>query len=233
MICSACGSSAKPQQRFCGDCGSPLSGAAGHVVSTGGGDVHGGVYQAGRDMVVNPAPNVPPPATYDAVPMWRSPVTQGFLSWAGLLLGLAGFFPLWKAVQLVRDLLSGGVAARAQKSGQYWWNWYLTLGLLAFCLVMFSLVMALRRLTKHQLRVPLVWGLALSGAERRITLEKIRANCPECGGKMRYYNKATEWREIEENGSKRREVTERVPVLECKRNPKHCFQVDPAEYREA
>ncbi len=93
--------------------------------------------------------------------------------------------------------------------------------------------MALRRLVKNQLRLPLWWGFALSGVGRRITLEKIRANCPKCGGKMRYYNKETRGLDyVDANGSKRHKVLEREPYLECKRNPKHCFPVDPAEHRE-
>jgi len=89
------------------------------------------------------------------------------------------------------------------------------------------------RLVKNQLRLPLWWGFALSGVGRRITLEKIRANCPKCGGKMRYYNKETRGLDyVDANGSKRHKVLEREPYLECKRNPKHCFPVDPAEHRE-
>lgn len=232
MICAECGRPVKPQQRFCGDCGAPLRDAAGHNVSTGGGDVHGGIYQAGRDLVVNPAPNDPPLAayTYEVVPKWRSPFTQGVLSWLGLVLGLAGLFPLRKVLQLVLNLFREGLAAPAQGLGQYWWFWALML-----VFVMFVLIMELRRLAKLQLRKPLFAGWALSGAGRRITLEKIRAgDCPQCGGTMRYYNKATKWEDyIDANGKKRREVTERVPALECKRNPKHWAEVDPAEDEEA
>ena len=229
MICSKCGQSANPQQRFCGECGARLSGAAGHTVSTGGGDVHGGIYQAGRDVVVNPAPNVPPQATYEVVPKWRSPFTQGVLAWSGLVLGLVGIFPLWKVLQPVLDLFNGVLAAPAPGLGQNLWVWVLMP--VVFMLV---LVMSLHRLVKLQLRKPLFPGWALSGTGRRVTLEKIRAgDCPQCGGRMRYYSKATAWDNyIYKNGSKRRKVTERVPALECKRNPKHWFPVDPAEDKE-
>ena len=33
------------------------------------------------------------------------------------------------------------------------------------------------------------------------------------------------------DGKTKREVTKRIPVLECERNGKHCFEVDPAEDR--
>ena len=85
MICPVCGKSVAPQQRFCGDCGASLIGSAGHNVSTGGGDVQGNIYQAGRDVVVNHSPDTAPIATYEAVPKWRSPITQALLSWVGLL----------------------------------------------------------------------------------------------------------------------------------------------------
>lgn len=38
------------------DCGVRLTDVAGHNVTTGGGDVRGDIYQAGRDVVVNFAP---------------------------------------------------------------------------------------------------------------------------------------------------------------------------------
>ena len=50
---------------------------------------------------------------------------------------------------------------------------------------------------------------------------------------MRYYNKPLRWIDhIEASGRRWREVTERVPALECKRNPKHWAEVDPAEDQE-
>ena len=46
---------------------------------------------------------------------------------------------------------------------------------------------------------------------------------------MKYYMKPTDWYyRINNNGSRKRVVTERTPMLECLRNPKHSFEVDPA-----
>ena len=234
MNCSACGRRASPDDRFCSGCGASLSVASGHGVSTGGGDINGSVYQAGRDVVVNPASNDPPPATYEAVPIWRSPFTLGVLSWLGLVLGLAGLLPLWKMGQSVLSLFSEGLAVPVQRLEQHRWGLVLMLCLFVLCLFMLILVTTLRRLAKFQLRKPLFLGWALSGLGRRITLERIRAGeCPKCGGKMRYYNKGTEWVDyFDSNGFKRRKVTGREPYLECERNPDHCFWVDPAEHRE-
>ncbi|QWW20208.1 hypothetical protein I6B53_03680 [Schaalia sp. 19OD2882] len=207
-----------------------LAGVSGHSVIAGSGDVYGGIFQAGRDVVLNAAPSAPPSATYEAVPKWRSPFTQGVLSWLGLVLGLVGVFPLWKVLRPVFQLFRMGLDLSEPRGGQHWWFW-----VFIAIFLMFVSVMSLRRLTKFQLRRPLFLGWALSGVGRRITLEKIRTGaCPQCGGKMRYYNKPTEWTDsVDANGKRRREVTERVPALECGRNPKHWYEVDPAENAEA
>jgi len=198
-------------------------------VSTGGGDIHGNIYQAGRDVVVNHSADITPIATYEAVPKWRSPITQAFLTWVGALVGLMSLLPLWKIIQPVVDLFQAGPRRATDSDASIVW-------LVVFFILIVVLVVALylRRVTSGQLRKPLIFGWAVSGSGRRITIEKILAGkCPWCGGKMRYYNKPTEWIDhIEPSGRRRREVTERVPALECKRNPKHWVEVDPAENRE-
>ena len=229
MICPVCGGVAEPRQSFCGNCGASLNGGTGHTVSTGGGDIHGNIYQAGRDVVVNHSADITPIATYEAVPKWRSPITQAFLTWVGALVGLMSLLPLWKIIQPVVDLFQAGPRRATDSDASIVW-------LVVFFILVVVLVVALylRRVTSGQLRKPLIFGWAVSGSGRRITIEKILAGkCPWCGGKMRYYNKPTKWIDhIEPSGRRRREVTERVPALECKRNPKHWVEVDPAENRE-
>lgn len=62
----------------------------------------------------------------------------------------------------------------------------------------------------------------------KLTVEKIHiGNCPVCGGKMKYINKPIEC--IYNYGSTKREITKRQPALQCKRNPKHWYEVDLAE----
>ncbi len=218
-----------PQQQFCGACGVSLIGSAGHNVSTGGGDVQGDIYQAGRDLIVNHSPDTAPIASYEAVPKWRSPITQALLSWLGLFVGLMSLFPLLKIGQLAVDLFRSG--PRQVSGGDGFITWPIVLLVLILVLIV---VLSLRRVTSGQLRKPLIFGWALSGSGRRITLEKIVAGkCPHCGGKMRYYNKPVQWIDHREaSGKQWREVTERVPALECKRNPKHWVEVDPAEDQE-
>lgn len=229
VICPVCGRSAESQQRFCGDCGASLNGSAGHSVSTGGGDIQGNIYQAGRDVVVNHSADTAPVATYKAVPKWRSPITQALLSWVGLLVGLMSLFPLWKIVQPAVDLLRSD--PRRVSGGDASITWLIVFSVLILVLVV---ALNLRSVTSSQLRKPLIFGWAVSGSGRRITLEKIvTGKCPQCGGKMRYYNKPVSWIDyIEPNGRQRRKVTERVPALECRRNPKHWGEVDPAESQE-
>lgn len=229
MNCGACGEPLRTGQRFCGGCGTPVADRSGNAVSTGGGDVYGSLYQAGRDVVVHPQPTTSPSATYEAVPKWRSPFTQALLSWAGLIIGALTLFPLWKVLEPALKLVSSGPGTVPDTNSQSLW-----LAIFMALSLAFVLALGLRRVAKAQLRKPLVLGWAVSGSGGRISIEKVSAGpCPECGGKMRYLNKATGWIDrTDANGKTRREVTERVPALECARNPKHWAEVDPAEYVE-
>ena len=230
MNCVACGEKLIPGKNFCAECGSPVGAGTGNTASMGGGDVHGGLYQAGRDVVVNPQPDSPEPASYEPVPKWRSPLTLGALSWMSVLIGIVALLPLWKLVQPLVELLRSGSSGVEEDGTALVW-----VGLFAGVLILVVLVVSLRRVAKSQLRQPLILGWAVSGAGRRITFEKIRADrCPQCRGKMKYLNKVTKWVDHREaNGRKWREVTERVPALECERNAKHWFEVDPAEDEES
>lgn len=197
--------------------------------TTGGGDVSGGIYQAGRDVVVHP-PSPPPSAaerqaTYEAVPKWRSPFTQAVLGWIALVLGVVSIFPFWKMIQPLVDVGNGDSSGLLNGSS-YVWTW-----VVAVVILLLAVTLSLRRIATRQTRHPLVRGWAISGLDNRVVVEKIRTDrCPRCGGKMQYYSKPTEWIDhAESNGRRWREVTERVPALECRRNSTHWFEVDPAE----
>lgn len=133
-------------------------------------------------------------------------------------------------VEPVVNIFAKGAGVTGQAFGRVWW-----IGGFCLLLLIFLTVMQLRRPAKNELRRPLFLGWALSGSGQRITLEEIHAgNCPLCQGKMRYYSKPTHWIDrTDQNRIRHREVTERVPALECKRNPKHWFEVDPAEVGES
>lgn len=225
MDCSRCGARIGSTSKFCEECGARRGVGSDNAVNTGGGDIHGGVFQAGGDIIVGPATPEPPIATYEPVPLWRSPLTLAWLSWIGLLLGIAGVIPFWKLVEPIVKLVSGSSADQPGLSQVIWG------AVLVVVIFLLILTLSLRRTAKTETRRPLMFGLAISGHGRRITFERIRAEkCPKCGGSVRYYDKPTQWiNHREANGRRWREVTERVPALECRRNQKHWFEVDPAE----
>lgn len=236
MKCRGCGDTVPSGNKFCSECGAPVRDGSSNVVNMAG-DLRGGVYQAGRDVVINrnvfgnskPGDLDSISCEYEAVPKWRSPFTLALLSWAGVIVGLSSLFPLWKFFQPLINLFNSGFSNFSSDGSQSLWFILFTVLFLALLVVVHCF-----RIAKHQLRKPLIFGWAISGAGRRITFEKIRAGrCPRCGGKMRYYNKPLRWIDhIEASGRQWREVTERVPALECKRNPKHWTEVDPAEDQE-
>lgn len=227
MNCANCGGQIDQGNNICGSCGMRVNSAAfpSQSVNTGGGDLNGTVYQAGRDMIVNSPSSLAESARYCAVPKWRSPFTQGVLSWAGVALGIASLFPLWRIGKPIVRLVGEGVFM--PDPNQVSWM-FVFLGVM----ILFVLVLRLRRLAKYELRQPLAFDWSVSGFGRRIAFEKISAEpCPKCGGKLRFVNRPTEWINlVDVHGRRRREISERVPVLECQRNTEHRYKVDPTEH---
>lgn len=164
-------------------------------------------------------------AMYTPEPKWRSPFTLAVLSWISVFIGILGLIPIGKIFVNVLNLLKGHLQAVSNFSIQAY--------LMAFIILVFLFVLffSLRKIVKKQIRVPLALNYALSGHDGHLTLEKIHIdNCPQCGGKMKYYNKPVEWiNKYYSNGKTKCEVTKRIPVLECIRNSEHCYKVDPAE----
>ena len=216
--CPKCSASVSESDRFCSYCGHPLELVVTNSVEVGDGSIEGPLIQAGRDVYYRPKSPDPPKASYDAVPKWRSPFTQAVLSWMGVFLGIFGIVPISKIFGFYVTPSTGV-------------NLVLWLVALLLVAAVFGLVWSLRELAKRETRRPLMLSWAISGYNHRITLEKIEASrCPTCNGKMKYYMKPTDWYyQINDNGSRRRVVTERTPMLECVRNPKHAFETDPAE----
>ena len=127
--------------------------------------------------------------------------------------------PLWKIVQPILWLFRSDSESLASMESIGIW-----VGIFIALVLVFLSVVSMRRLTKYELRVPLMFGWAVSGSNARITIEEIRVGkCPRCGDEMRYYNKL-----VGENGRSEK-VAKRVPALECRRNSEHWFEVDPAE----
>lgn len=190
-------------------------------------NINGPVQIAGRDIINEPATPKQAEAKYTSEPKWRSPFTLALLSWISVIIGILGLIPAGKIVAVALNLLKGNVQVMLNFPIRTCLNIFIILGLL------FTLFLGLRRIAKKQIRVPLILNYAISGCGKRITLEKIHiSKCPRCGGKMKYYNKPVEWVDkYYSDGKTKREVTKRIPVLECKRNSEHYYAVDPAEDR--
>lgn len=181
---------------------------------------------AGRDVNIQINKGQPEKvATYEPEPIWRSPITMAVLSWLGFFSSLGSIFSLFKVFEPVLKWFNNSKQEVLTGVNQSYM--LIFIGILLITIIIFSL----RTITSRQTRHPLLFNYALSGVGKRLTLEKINVNnCPICNGKMKYYNKPIDWDiKIDSNGKEKRIVTERVPALECKRNSKHWFEVDPAE----
>lgn len=191
--------------------------------------INGPVQFAERD-IINIIPASKPKqdeAKYTPEPKWRSPFTLALLSWISVIIGILGVFPAGKILANILNLFKGN----KQTVLDFPMQTYLVI--LTIFTLLYILFFSLRKIAKKQIRVPLILNYAISGYGRRITLEKIHIDkCPRCGGKMKYYNKPVEWIDNYYGaGRTKREITKRIPVLECKRNSEHYYEVDPAEDR--
>lgn len=163
-------------------------------------------------------------ANYNPEPVWRSPFTLAVLSWISVVIGIIGLFPIGKIFKTAVDLFQSQDKISILEVQPY-------IIMFMILIFLFLIFLPLRNIVKNQTRHPLFFNFAISGYGRRLTLEKIHIDkCPQCGGKMKYYNKPVQWVDKHySDGRTKREVTKRIPVLECKRNAEHCYIVDPAE----
>lgn len=163
--------------------------------------------------------------TFNPEPIWRSPFTMAILTWVSVIIGIASLFPIGTIITYVVNFLNGNVK---QILGSEFVSCSIIFAGLTF---LFSLIVTVRKIAKNQTRYPLLFNFAISGSGSRLTLEKVYiGKCPKCGGKMKYYNKPVEWRDIvSSDGHIKREVIKKIPALECKRNVKHWYEVDPAK----
>ena len=161
-------------------------------------------------------------ASYIPEPVWRSSITMATLSWVEFIISLIGLFPMYKMFEPVINLITNKNIKVDLN------NIYVIISAVIF--ILFVLVFYLRSITKKETRHPLFFNYAISGFGRKITIEKIYIDkCPKCGGTMKYFNKAVEWRDTTySDGKTKREVTKKMPALQCKRNSDHWYEVDPA-----
>lgn len=164
-------------------------------------------------------------ASYVPEPLWRSPFTLALLTWISVFVGILGVIPIGKIFINALSVLKGNFRVEENSAIQIYL--FVFVGLV----ILFTAFISLRRIAKKQIRIPLFWDFAINGYGKRITIEKIHVDkCPQCRGKMIYYNKPVEWIDkYYSDGKTKREITKRIPVLECKRNHEHFYMVDPAE----
>lgn len=164
-------------------------------------------------------------ATYTPEPLWRSPITMAGVTWVSLFIGILGIFPLSQVIKEVLQITKGDGHGVFDSS-------FLTYGVITcLCILLLVMLIELRIFLKSETRRPIMSNLAVNAYGKRIVLEKIRpGKCPQCGGKMKYYNKPIEWDELTyTDGKRERIIRKRQPTLECRRNYEHCYPVDPAE----
>lgn len=164
-------------------------------------------------------------ATYTPEPVWRSPITMALLTWISVIISLIGIFPFYKIVEPVIKFFTKHEIQKDQGNSYI----YMIIFIILFLLLISTI--CLRSITKREIRYPLFFNYAINGFGRKITIEKIYISaCPKCGGKMKYYSKPVEWKDtIYSDGKIKREIIKKVPALQCKRNPEHWYEVDPAK----
>lgn len=190
------------------------------VGNTAGGDI----FAAGRDIYIQKK-DEKPVAEYEAKVIWKTPLTKSVLSFSGILSSVASAFTIFKGIEPLINWFRNSNTGQFKGINENFL--FIFLGIFLLTIIIFYL----RSITSKETRQPLMFNYALSGIGNRLSVEKVEvAACPICNGKMKYYNKSIAWdREIAPNGKEKLIVTERVPALECKRNSKHWFEVDPAE----
>ncbi|NEN04572.1 hypothetical protein G3T36_01675 [Diaminobutyricibacter tongyongensis] len=60
----------------------------------------------------------------------------------------------------------------------------------------------------------------------RVVIEKYSGACPECGGRLRFYNRPVRWHYEPDEAGRRTVVDERSPSAECRRDTRHWWTID-------
>lgn len=206
--------------KFCHECGTPIVQAGGQYV-TNHGEIDGGLYQAGRDIVFTRAVGAPMDnraPEYDVKWSWRSPFTLATLTWLSVLLGVLSLAVGYKGFEpFVRGLLASDGFETASQISVGWLFAFIGLFILAI------LVISLRRVAKNETQhlSPFSIFPALTGWGRRIGFARLKGRC-HCGGRLRFYAKPIGWAPPDPQTGKQK-VIEREMTAECVRDPRHHF----------
>lgn len=231
MNCPYCANTVPDASKFCPECGRRMAddpSNSGNINTAAHNQIGGHFIQGNAGSIVINAPesgtSVP---SAEAVPVWRSPITQSILGWIGAVTGFLSFFPF------------GTFLLKLYRSLRHWKNSISTTGnghaealmALIFFVLLFLSIMSfiLLRIVKHELTYPVMFGYGISGVGKRLSLVKIKSTpCPQCEGRLRYRNLPTKTRIITySDGSSKETVVEKTPFLVCENNPDHRWLVDP------
>ncbi|PZS25813.1 MAG: hypothetical protein DLM58_21675 [Pseudonocardiales bacterium] len=182
-----------------------------------------------QKIVITPQPGPTSPVTnYQTKWALTTPLTQGRLALLSIILGVLALIEGYQGfAPVVRTAARHGLGKAAPTPDIT--PLYVCMGALvgvAICVVLYRTVKhALRGLSRSPL-LP-----AVLGVNRHLVIARFAGACA-CGGKLRFYSKPTGRIDIiRADGSTQRRVTERRLAAECKRNPDHWAEIDPAERR--
>ena len=67
---------------------------------------------------------------------------------------------------------------------------------------------------------------ALVEDDGRLVIEKYSGDCPECGSKLRFYNRPVRWHYEPDEAGKHLVIDERSPSAECRQDSRHWWTID-------
>ena len=67
----------------------------------------------------------------------------------------------------------------------------------------------------------------------QVVIEKYAGDCPECGGKLRFYNRPVRWHYEPDEAGRRAVVDERSPSAECRRDLRHWWTIERPDPRRS
>lgn len=175
------------------------------------------------------------------------PVTERGINLVAALMTIATTFGLWRAaVQIWENSPFSGAQAPERAADTplpgvttQMTLVYVFLGLAVCWVIVMSLRRRIRSRTMGFSRsslVPILAGVTDDSGRGRLALLRLGGRCEKqlgrgrCGGRLRFYNKPTEWIDYTiSDGAVKRKITERTPAAECARNHKHWYPIDEAD----
>lgn len=201
-----------------------------------GGSV-GGIFNGGNhgSIVVNPGPPEEPTQPYGARVVQKLP-KQSALNAAAGLIGIFTFVTGWKSlaplVAMIRDLRGGGVLTEppSGNSHMFW-----LIGFVGCGFLLGMILAGLHRVRTQTFQpprmgvLPVLAGITDERGTKRLALVRFSGECMICGGRLRFYDKPTDWHFEVVEGRRKRIIDHREPAAECRKNPKHWYALEITE----